>query len=235
MRGDERVLGLIPARGGSTGVPGKNLRQLGDKPLVAWPIDVARATDAVDRVAVSTDDAEIASVAREHGSDVIERPDHLATDDALVVDAVRHAIETSRADGEAISCVVMLEPTTPFRRPTDLTRCLELVTDPATPFDSAATFTEAAINPHRTWHIEDDRPEPFLDDATPWQPRQALPDTYQLNGAVYAFGVDAVTDEGTSLLFGEAGAVVMPPERSIDIDTELDFAIAETLLREEYV
>lgn len=235
MRWDEAVVALVPARGGSTGVPGKNLRELGGKPLVAWPIEVAQATDAIDRTVVSTDDDEIARAARAAGAEVIDRPAHLATDDSLVVDTVRHAVETLGDDGERPSSLVMLEPTSPFRRPDDVEACLDLLTDPDTPFDSVATFTEAELNPHRTWQIEDGRPETFLDDGTPWQPRQALPEAYQLNGAVYAFDVEAVTAAGSSLLFGEAGAVVMPPARSLDIDTELDFAVAETLLQEEYV
>jgi hypothetical protein len=93
------VVALVPARGGSKTVPGKNLRDLGGKPLAAWPIDVANETGAIDRVCVTTDDDDITAAAREHGADVIERPDRLATDDALVIDAIRHAIATMRADG----------------------------------------------------------------------------------------------------------------------------------------
>lgn len=235
MRGGDRVVALIPARGGSTGVPGKNVRELGEKPLVAWPIDVARQTDSIDRTVVSTDDEEIATVAREYGAEVLDRPAHLATDDALVVDAVRHAVDALQADTGDVRYLVMLEPTTPFRRPTDVEACLDALTDPSRSLDSVATFTDAELNPHRAWKLEDGSPSPFLDEGTPWQPRQALPETYQLNGAVYAFDVDAVTEAGASLLFGDAGAVTMPPERSLDIDTELDFAVAETLLREDHV
>lgn len=237
MSDENRVVALIPARGGSKGVPGKNVKPLAGKPLVAWPIDVAHETDAIDRTIVSTDDEEIASVAREYGSEVFERPEQLATDDSLVIETVRHTVDQLKAENDGVSYLVMLEPTTPFRKPADIKACLDRLTDDEQPFDSVATFTDAEINPHRTWQIEDDRPSPFLPDGTPWQPRQALPDAYQLNGAVYAFAVDAVHKRGDtpSLLFGTAGAVVMPPERSLDIDTELDFAIAETLVREDYV
>lgn len=228
----EHVVAVVPARGGSKGVPRKNVRELGGKPLVAWPIDVAHATGSIDRTIVSTDDDEIAAVAREYGSDVFERPDRLARDDSLVVETIRHTVDRLADEGDDADYVVMLEPTTPFREPDDIERCLDLLTSPDRSLDSVATFTDAELNPHRTWRLEDDRPEPFLSDGTPWQPRQALPDAYQLNGAVYAFAVDAVTEDGASLLFGDAGAVVMPPERSLDIDTELDFAVAETLIEE---
>lgn len=233
MHNSHRVVALVPARGGSKGVPGKNIKQLGSKPLIAWAIEAAAETDAVDRTVVSTDDGDIASVAREWGADVADRPAHLATDDSLVVDTVRHTVETLGAGADPPRYVVMLEPTTPFRRPADIEACLDRLTDPG--IDSVATFTDAEVNPHRTWRIGDGEPETFLPEGTPWQPRQALPDAYQLNGAVYAFDVDAVTDEGPSLLFGDPGAVVMPPARSLDIDTELDFVVAETLLEEGHV
>lgn len=230
---EDGVVALVPARGGSKGVPGKNVRELGSKPLVAWPISVAKDTPAIDRTIVSTDDDEIAAVAREWGAEVSERPARLATDDSLVVDTVRYTVDQLALSDAPPEQLVMLEPTTPFRRPEDIEACLDRLAEPGV--DSVATFTDAEVNPHRTWQVEDGTPAPFLSGATPWQPRQSLPDTYQLNGAVYAFDVDAVSDGGPSLLFGESGAVVMEPERSLDIDTELDFAVAETLLAEGHV
>ena len=233
MMSDERVVALVPARGGSTSVPGKNVRRLGDKPLVGWPIDVASATESVDRVVVSTDDEDIASAAREHGAEVLDRPPELARDDSLVIETVRHAIEALSDRGETAQYMVMLEPTCPLREPQDVERSLDRLVGSG--LDSVATFTEAEVNPHRTWRLEaDGPPEPFVEGADPWQPRQALPDAYQLNGGVYAFDVDAVPDDDddVSLLFGESGGVVMPPERSVDIDTEVDFALAEAVLAE---
>ncbi|MEF8789164.1 MAG: acylneuraminate cytidylyltransferase family protein [Haloarculaceae archaeon] len=230
MRGGERVVALIPARGGSKGIPNKNVRPLDGKPLVGWAVDVARATDAVDRVVVSTDDERIASVAREFGAEVLDRPPELARDDSLVIETVRHAVEALSDRGETARYVAMLEPTSPLREPRDVGRCLDrLATEPE--LDSVATFRPAEVNPHRTWRLDEaDRPEPFVPGADPWLPRQELPEAYQLNGAVYAFDVDALPEEGVSLLFGTAGAVPMPPERSVDIDTELDLAYAEAVL-----
>lgn len=218
----------MPARGGSKGVPRKNARPLGDTPLVARAIEVAAAVDAIDRTLVSTDDDEIAGIAREYGAEVSERPARLARDDSLVVETIRYTLDELRAAGGAPGAVVLLEPTTPLRAPVDVERCLDRLAED--PVDSVATFTEAAVNPHRTWRLVDDQPEPYLPEADPWQPRQALPDTHQLNGAVYAFDADAVTEEGASLLFGTPAAVEMPPERSVDVDTEVDFAVAEALL-----
>ncbi|MFC4357684.1 cytidylyltransferase domain-containing protein [Halobium salinum] len=226
---DERVVAVVPARGGSKSVPGKNLKHLGGKPLLAWSIEVAHAVDAVDRVLVSTDDEQIAAVAREYGAEVVERPVHLAEDNSLVIDALRHVRDWLVEDGDDATVVAMLEPTCPFRATEDVARCLDHV---FVGRDSAATFVESEINPHRAWTLggEVDRPTTFVEDADPWLPRQSLPETYRLNGGAYVFRLDALPDEGRSLLFGEYGAVVMPPERSVDIDTELDFALAETVL-----
>jgi CMP-N-acetylneuraminic acid synthetase len=97
-----------------------------------------------------------------------------------------------------------------------------------------ATFHEAELNPHRAWKIEDGRPVVFLPGAVPWLPRQKLPRAYQLNGAVYAFRIDGLREDTPSLLFGKSGAVVLPKNRAYDIDDEIDFLIAENLLRRRH-
>ncbi|MFC5970125.1 cytidylyltransferase domain-containing protein [Halomarina salina] len=231
MIDNRRVVAVVPARGGSTTVPNKNLRRLGDRPLVAWPIDAAEATPEIDRTVVTTDDPSIAAVARDHGAEVVERPADLATDDALVADALRHVLGELRDEGETADVVVMLEPTCPLRTPGDVQQCLDRLV--SSDCDSVATFTEAGLNPHRAWRFDDDGdPTPFLTGADPWQPRQSLPESYELTGAVYAFERDALPKAGSSLLFERPGAVLLPRERSVDLDTELDFAVAEALLAE---
>jgi CMP-N,N'-diacetyllegionaminic acid synthase len=229
MIAEKRVVAVIPARGGSKSVLKKNIKMLGDKPLISWSIEVGRNTRAVDRVIVSTDDDEIASVARQHGAEVYPRPKHLATDEALVIDALRELIVTLRKEGETAEIMVLLEPTCPLRSVDDVAECLRLLVQG---HDSVATFKDAELNPHRAWKITDGRPEVFIPGAIPWQPRQKLPKAYQLNGAVYAFFVDSLKIESPSLLVGRAGAVIMPKERSVDIDDRLDFSIVETLLKD---
>ena len=229
--GERRVVALIPARGGSTSVPRKNIRPLGETPLVAWSIEVARAVEAIDQTVVSTDDDAIAEAAREYGGTVARRPAELATDDALVLDAVRYHLNEWRAEGRPADVVVLLEPTCPLRRPEDVAACLRRLAEGDV--DSVATFTDAALNPHRAWRIEDDGPHPFLDDATPWRPRQELPEAYQLNGGAYAFFADRLPDDSVAPLFGRAGAVYMPEVRSVDIDTEVDLRLANLLVEEE--
>lgn len=222
------TVAIVPARGGSKSVPRKNVRDLGGKPLLAWSIDVARAVPQVDRVIVSTDDEEIAAVARRFGAEAYPRPAELATDTALVLDAVRDLLDTLRAEGFEPRYGTLLEPTCPFRSVDDVRGCLDLLADDAV--DSAATFVAAKLNPHRAWRVEGHTPVPYIEGADPWQPRQKLPAAYQLSGGVYAFRADRLTADTPSILFGNAAAVVVPPERSIDIDDALDFALAEAVL-----
>jgi CMP-N-acetylneuraminic acid synthetase len=228
MLNEKQVVAVIPARGGSKSIPGKNLRPLGGKPLLAWSIDVAKQVPEIDRIIVSTDYQDIAETGRTYGAEVYSRPAHLATDEALVIDALKDLIATLTREGNAPEWVVLLEATCPLRAAEDVRACLQLVADGS--FDSVATFKEAELNPHRAWKIADGVPEVFIPGAVPWLPRQKLPKAYQLNGAVYVFRASLLADEARSLLVGKVGAVLMPKERSKDIDDLVDFMIAEALL-----
>ena len=225
------IVALIPARGGSKSVRKKNIRKLGGKPLLAWSIEVAREVDAIDRIIVTTDSDDIADVAKQYCAEVSRRPDSLATDQALVIDAIRYHIREWREAGRPADIVVLLEPTCPFRSAEDVRECLWALQQDGC--DSAATFTEAAVNPHRTWQIRDRVPQPFIDGAVPWTPRQELPDAYQLSGGAYAFFVDRLPSDRTAILFGTMHAVVVPPERSVDIDTEIDLRLANMMVEVE--
>jgi CMP-N,N'-diacetyllegionaminic acid synthase len=228
MIGGERVIAVIPARGGSKSVPGKNIKPLGGRPLIAWSIEIARKTKLIDRVIVSTDDGRIGAVARETGAEVYERPAPLATDHSLVIDALRDLIRTLRREGETAGIMVLLEPTCPLRSIEDVEKCLELM---AAGYDSVATFKEADLNPHRAWLLQGAEPKVFISDAIPWLPRQMLPKAYLLNGAVFAFKAGLLPRDGNALLFGKCGAVIMPRDRSVDIDDGLDFELVEMLIR----
>ena len=151
MLDNKRVIAVVPARGGSKSVPGKNIKDLAGKPLIAWAIEAAKKTGAIDRVIVSTDDQKIAAVSSESGAEVYRRPHHLATDESLVIDTLRDLIGSLRQEGENAEIMVLLEATSPLRTPGDIQACLEkLVRDG---LDSVATFHEAELNPHRAWKI----------------------------------------------------------------------------------
>jgi CMP-N,N'-diacetyllegionaminic acid synthase len=228
MLGSERVIAVIPARGGSKSVPYKNIKPLGGKPLIAWAIEVGKNTPEIDRVIVSTDDDKIASVAVQYGAEVYRRPSYLATDDALVIDALRDLIRTLQSEGESANIMVLLEPTCPLRSVEDVSDCLALLADGK---DSSATFHLAELNPHRAWSIKNGVPEVFIPGAIPWLPRQKLPEAYQLNGAVYAFYINRLEPDSRALLVGKTGALIIPRNRATDIDEEVDFDIVEAIIR----
>lgn len=228
MINNKRVIAVIPARGGSKSVPYKNIKLLAGKPLISWAIEAARKTPEIDRIIVSTDDDKIAEVAIHYGAEVILRPEELARDDSLVIDTIRDLIMKLRASGEEAEYMVLLEPTCPLRNSSDISECLKILEDKK--YDSVATFKEAELNPHRAWKINGNNPETFFTGVVPWLPRQKLPKAYQLNGAVYSFRINGLKEDDISLLFGKEGAVLMPKERSIDIDDELDFLLVETLI-----
>lgn len=228
MLNGKKVIAVVPARGGSKSIPQKNIKLLGGKPLLSWSIDVAKQVPEIDRIIVSTDDAYIASVGRLSGAEVYPRPAHLATDESLVIDAIKDLLQTLRAEGEEPEWVILLEATCPLRTSEDVDSCLRLVVNGD--YDSVATFKEAELNPHRSWRLVDGIPEIFIPGAVPWLPRQKLPKAYQLNGAVYVFRAKLLAEEAESLLVGRLGAVLMPRDRSQDIDDSLDFMIVESLL-----
>ncbi len=234
MKNKKNIIALIPARGGSNSVPGKNIYPLAGKPLIAYTIETALKVEEIDRVIVSTDDDEIGDIAEKYGAEYYKRPAHLATDDALVVDTIDYMIDILSNEGEQPGILILLEPTCPFRAIETVSTCIGMITNNDTPYDSVATYTEAELNPHRAWKINGYSPEPFFPGANPWLPRQKLPKAYQLNGAVYAFNVNAFKQRGDSpgLLFGKTGAVVIDRDEAIDIDNEIDFKVAEAMLAE---
>lgn len=228
MFNNKKVIAIIPARAGSKGVPNKNIKLLGGKPLIAWPIDVAKQSKYIDEIVVSTDGELIAKKAIELGAKVIKRPAELSQDNSLVIDTIKHVIKVHQEKSKDIDIVVILEATCPFRRVEDVDSTIEKLME----FDSVASFVEASLNPHRAWKIESDTVNVFIPDAIPWLPRQELPKAYQLNGGVYTFWADKLEEKSITPLFGKMGAVLMSKEHSLDIDTEFDFFIAENYIKD---
>jgi CMP-N,N'-diacetyllegionaminic acid synthase len=219
-----KVLGLIPARGGSKGIPRKNVRMIAGRPLIAWSIEAALRSRHLDRVVVSTEDESIADVARRSGADVpFLRPAELARDESNGVDPVLHAVATL----PEFDAVVLLQPTSPLRTSADIDGCVDL----ALSQDAASVVSVTPSGAHPRWIYRIDpglRLAPVLPgfDASR---RQDLEPAYVLNGAVYFSRVARLLQERT-LLGPDSLAYVMPEERSIDIDTALDWRIAEMLL-----
>lgn len=225
-----QILGVIPARGGSKGIPKKNITSVGGKPLIAWRIESARAAQ-ISRVIVSTDDPAIAEVARAYGADVpFMRPAALAADDTPGTAPILHAVEwLGNHEGYQPDYVVTLQPTSPLCSTADLDAALELALSRGA--EAVISVTPAVDHPYWMKRIGE---QGELADFAPGQSvtrRQDLPPVYTLNGAIYITRAD-VLRERKSLYGAQTLAYVMPPERSLDIDTLFDLRLVDLLLRD---
>jgi len=227
-QGRIRVVGVIPARGGSKSIPRKNLKEVAGKPLIAHTIIAAMKTKLVSRVIVSTDDEEIARVSRDFGVDVpILRPRELAKDDSPTILSVQHMVRHLEEHGESYDVVVTLQPTSPLRSSEDIDGAIKMLGE--TKADSVISVTEVKQNPWLMFKVEDGRLKPFFGEEKRIR-RQDLPRVYALNGAIYATRRKPLM-EGNSLYGSDPRAYIMPEERSIDIDSLLDLKIVDFLIR----
>lgn len=231
-----KVLGVITARGGSKGLPRKNIRELHGKPLIEYTIQTAlSAADLFHRVIVSTDDEEIAEIARRAGADVpFMRPQHLASDEAPTLHVLQHAIEyIEKNEGVAIDWVLVLQPTSPLRTREDIESAICLAE--AGDCDTVVSVRKI-INCHPFKMKKIDAQGglvSFIDGCVePFRRQDLTPDAYQRNGAIYLLRRDRLSE---NRLYGDqVRAYVMPDERSVDIDTLMDFRLAEVILSDLY-
>lgn len=222
---------VIFARGGSKGIPRKNIRLLNGKPLIAYAIESALACPRIHRVVVSTDDAEIAEVAVSHGAEVpFIRPSELARDQSSEWDAWRHAIHLLDSGSTSpMEVFVSVPPTSPLREVGDITACIDLLLEGEA--DVVVTARPAERNPYFNMITRDEKgfAELVIKPGNAFVRRQDAPTVYDLTTVAYAARPGYVLNS-PSLLSGRVKAVLVPPERAIDIDTELDFQFAEFLL-----
>lgn len=221
---------FVFARGGSKGLPGKNVRPLAGKPLLRYAIDVAHAVPDIARTFVSTDDEAIAQVAREGGAEVIDRPAELATDTAPEWLSWRHAVSWVEERCGSFDTFVSLPATTPLRDVDDVERVLTALR--RTGADASIAVTPAAASPYFTMVARDDAGIVRLlmspDGAV--ARRQDAPTTYDIAGSVYAT-TPAFIRSAERLWDGRVAGVEVPRERAVDIDEMIDFLLAEAILR----
>jgi N-acylneuraminate cytidylyltransferase/CMP-N,N'-diacetyllegionaminic acid synthase len=220
------MIAIITARGGSKGLPRKNVLTFCGKPLIAHTINAAKNSQAIDRIIVSTDDEEIAVISREFGAEVpFMRPPELATDEASSREVLLHALDFMEKQGVLIDSFCLLQPTSPLRTAADIEGAFKI-------FIEKSADSVLSITPYEhpvQWAVE-------MKDNGILQPRekgkagrrQELVEYYRPNGAVYMFRTDFF--KASTGYFGPSSyGYIMPPERSIDIDTQLDFVAAETI------
>jgi N-acylneuraminate cytidylyltransferase/CMP-N,N'-diacetyllegionaminic acid synthase len=230
--GNRKILGVIPARGGSKGILGKNLIEVGGKPLIAWTIEAALRSGALDRLMVSTDDEEIADVARKCGAEVPwYRPDELARDDSAIIDGLIYEVKRLENDLNYIADLVMLlQPTSPLRTSENIIEAVELHKEKKA--SSVVSVCEALNHPYLIKKVDDQgRLSNFLDLPIPETSmnRQNLPPAYMLNGAIYLFERKVLLAK-KSLYGNPTFAYVMPQYKSHDIDDHFDLAFINLLI-----
>ena len=226
-----RVIGVIPARGGSKGVPGKNLRVVGGASLLAHAVRAARESARLEAFVVSTDDREIAEAARGLGVEVLDRPGSLATDTAPMAPVLIHALEVfERRGGHPVDGVVLLQPTSPIRTGADIDRAVELLATDRS-IDSVIGVCEMDdVHPGRMYRLEKGERLLPLDPSLEQLNRQDLPPVYYRNGAIYAVRRQTLVRSGR--VIGERpAALVMPTAWLANVDDERDLIIADALVR----
>ncbi len=226
------ILCTICARGGSTGVPGKNIREVAGKPLIAHTIEMANKVSRFEHVVVSTDCPEIAQVAKEYGAAVpFLRPKELANDTISKFPALRHAVLSSEeAFATEFTHVVDLDPTSPLRCLEDIDECIDLVLEKN--ISNVITATAARRSPYFNLIEKDSLGRISISKVIDPAPtcRQDSPECFDMNASIYAWKKEKLMGIEVPIFLEETELYVMPEERSVDLDSELDAEIIEMLL-----
>lgn len=222
----EDILVVIPARGGSKGLPGKNIKMLCGKPLIAYSIDVARAITSDENICVSTDDHHIIDVVENYGLKVpFVRPAEYATDTATTNDVLLHAVDFYARQGRHYSKLLLLQPTSPLRK-------VEEVQDAINLFRDDIDMVVSVMKSHAPAVLCNDNQDGFIELVynKKAQGRQSLPTFYEFNGAIYVINIEALKEKGLAG-FDKRIKYVMPKESSIDIDDIYDFMLIERIMK----
>ena len=227
------TLVVITARGGSKGIPHKNIKPLAGKPLICYSIDVARQFTKDENICVTTDDDVIIRVVEDYGLKVpFKRPVELATDTCGSNEVIQHAYSFYQQKGHRYDTVLLLQPTSPFRRMEDVQGCMDLYNDC---LDMVVTVKPASANPYYDIYESDGKGNLIISKGTgKIKRRQEAPKCYQYNGAVYVINGKSLMEKGMSN-FTKVGFYEMDEIHSVDLDTILDWKYAEMILNEKLI
>jgi len=227
---DQEILTIIPARGGSKGVPNKNIKELDGKPLIAYTIEAALKSKYTTKVIVSTDDNKIAEISKDFGAKIpFIRPSKYATDSSKAIEVVKHAlIESEKKEKKEYQVILYLEPPSPFKSTEDINNCIEL-------FFQKNPSSVVSVNEANQYHpilmkkIEKGKLEPIWKQEPEGVPRQEYsPTSYMRNGAIYVLKRENILK---NVFYGNnIFPFIMPHERSICIDSILDWYSAEAMI-----
>lgn len=227
------MLAIIPARGGSKRLSGKNIKILNGKPLIAWTIEAAKKSQFITRLVCSTDTSEIAEVAKKNGAEIpFMRPKKLATDTAKAIDNYIFTIEElKKRENNIYKDFVVLQPTSPLRKANDIDKAIDLFREKDA--ESVISYSEALHPPVWAKRIDNNKKiKNYFQEDVSNKNRQKIPIAYMPNGAIFVFRYSLLKNKYT-YYSDETYAYVMPNERSIDIDNLIDFEFAEFIMRRE--
>ena len=232
MINGQKLLALVPARGGSQRLPQKNVLELAGKPMICWSIEAAKQSRFVDRIVVSTEDSSIADIARQAGAEVpFVRPSHLATETASTMDVVEHTLGELEKIGHSFEYILLLQPTSPLRRARHIDESIEIMCNRKADAVIGVTQIEHPIEWTNT--LKDDLSMDQFFGPAFMKRSQDFPIRYRVNGAIYLARVQYLKDEGTFFLKTNILGYVMEQEASVDVDTFFDFRVAQMILGEQ--
>ena len=219
---------IITARGGSKGIPRKNIKLLNGKPVIAYSIEPSISSDLIKKTYVTTEDNEISEVSKEYGAEIINRPPNLAEDKSTSVDVILHALDYLEKNNNLPDFFVLLQPTSPLRSKEDIENAIELFIK--NECDALISVCEIDHTSMLSLTIENNFLKPNCDENFLSTRRQELPNYYCPNGAIYIITPKSLRKNKT-FYPKKTIPYIMPKERSVDLDTEFDFKLAEFLLK----
>lgn len=224
---NKKIVAIITARGGSKGLPRKNVLDLAGKPLIAHTIEAAKQSKLFHRIIVTTDDLEIKQISSFYGADIIDRPIDLATDSASSLDVIEHALQALSKLDNTYTHFILLQPTSPLRNAEHLQKAWQQYCSEDA--ESLVSITEDDHHPYKSFIQTPEGIEPLFSWEYLTTPRQKLPKTFRVNGAIYI--AECQTFLKTKNLFeGKLSFFIMTKTASIDIDDEIDFLLAKLLM-----
>lgn len=231
MYKDKKIIAIIPARGGSKGVPGKNIKLLYNKPLIAWSIDEAKKSKYIDTIFVSTDDNNIADVARQYGIKIpFLRDSSLARDDTPSMDVILNVLEHFEKNGDSYDLVIMLEPTSPLRNSNDIDSAITMLVETAEAKSIVGVCKVEATHPDFCVKIENGFLRRRNNEDFKVIRRQDLDELYFYEGSLYISYVDYLK-ESKSFYHNKTLGFVVPRWKSPEIDDILDFVVVEAIMK----
>lgn len=226
---EHKILAIIPARGGSKGIAGKNIKLLNQKPLICYTIEEALKSIYLNEVFVSTDNPIITKISKKCGAKIIDRPAELAKDKSPTIDAIIHAIEFIKNESDK-DIIILLQPTSPLRNATDIDKAFDIFIK--TECDSVISMCKVEHSPYWCFEINNEILQPLFGYEYLRMRRQKVPDVYRPNGAIYISTIKNLY-KNNGFYCDKIVPYIMPSERSIDIDEEIDFKLAELLIQED--